>query len=217
MRIPFLTIRLIFEATLAIQLFSIFTACCYFLDADNRVTCKSIAITCELPDHSRAAAITSVLKIIKHLRAYLPLKINAMIWSDGCSAQFRSRFLFKLPSTVDSSLSITWGYKERHPGKDPMDGIGGALTNCIYRDVMSGKYVTDTPQQLADHADKTITGTTSLYLPEEEVLVEPEDSSAKCSDLRHSLFMISKGKATSILKISIYPFYTLKTILKKQQ
>ena len=33
--------------------FSIFTACFYFLDVDNRVTCKSIAITSELPDHCR--------------------------------------------------------------------------------------------------------------------------------------------------------------------
>lgn len=33
----------------------------------------------------------------------------------------------------------------------------------------------DAPQKFADHADKTITGITSLYLPEEEVLVGPED------------------------------------------
>ena len=40
---------------------------------------------------------------------------------------------------------------------------------------MSGKCMIDTPQKFADHADKTITGITSLYLPEEEVLVGPED------------------------------------------
>ena len=40
---------------------------------------------------------------------------------------------------------------------------------------MSGKCVIDKPQQFADHADKKITGKTSLYLLEEEVLVEPED------------------------------------------
>lgn len=39
---------------------------------------------------------------------------------------------------------------------------------------MSGKCVVDTPQKFADHADKT-TGITSLCLPEEEVLVGPED------------------------------------------
>ena len=66
--------------------FSIFAACCYFLDADNRVTCNSIAITSELPDHSRAAAITCVLKLIEHMREkhqHLPLKINSIKWSDG--------------------------------------------------------------------------------------------------------------------------------------
>ena len=55
-----------------------------------------------------------------------------------------------------------------------MDGNGGTLKNYIYRDVMSEKCVIDTPQQFSDHSDKTITGITSLYLAEEEVLVEPE-------------------------------------------
>ena len=43
----------------------------------------------------------------------------------------------------------------------------------IYQDEMSEKCVIDTPQQFADHAEKTITGITSLYFPEEEVLIEP--------------------------------------------
>ena len=46
-----------------------------------------------------------------------------------------------------------------------MDGNGGTLKNCIYR---------DTPQQFPDHSDKTITGIISLYLAEEKVLVESE-------------------------------------------
>ena len=48
--------------------FSIFTACYYLRNAENKVICKSVMITSELPDHSRAAAITrSVLTVIDHL------------------------------------------------------------------------------------------------------------------------------------------------------
>ena len=53
---------------LTIQLSVSLTVCCYFLDAGSRVTCKLLAITSELPDNSKAAAITFVLKVIEHKR-----------------------------------------------------------------------------------------------------------------------------------------------------
>ena len=54
----------------------------YFLDADNRVRSKLKAITSELPDHSRATAISCALKVIEPLRErhqHFPLKINTII------------------------------------------------------------------------------------------------------------------------------------------
>ena len=56
-----------------------------------------------------------------------------------------------------------------------MDGIGETLKNSIYRDVMSGKCVIDTPKQFAEYAENAVKGITSLYLPTEEVLKEPDD------------------------------------------
>ena len=57
---------------------------------------------------------------------------------------------------------ITWCCNERHHDKEPMDGIGGTL-NCVYRDVMSGKCVIDTPKPFAEHADTEVKGITSSY------------------------------------------------------
>ena len=47
-----------------------------------------------------------------------------------------------------------------------MDGIGGTLKNCVYRDTMSGKCFINTPQEFAEYADKTVKGIieTLLYL-----------------------------------------------------
>ena len=56
-----------------------------------------------------------------------------------------------------------------------MDGIGGTLKNSIYRDVMPGKCVIDTPEQFAEYAESAVKGVTSLNLPTEEVLKEPDD------------------------------------------
>ena len=44
-----------------------------------------------------------------------------------------------------------------------------------YHDVMSGKCVIDTSKPFAGRADKVGKGITSLYLPAEDVLIEPDD------------------------------------------
>ena len=49
---------------------------------------------------------------------------------------------------------------------------------------MSGKCVIDTPKQFAEYAERLVKGITSLYLPTEKVLKEPEDieSSQRITD-----------------------------------
>ena len=53
-----------------------------------------------------------------------------------------------------------------------MDSIVGTFKKCVFRDVMSGKCVIDTPRPIAEHADKAVKGITSLYRPAEDVLIE---------------------------------------------
>ena len=127
-------------------------------DAKNKMICESVTISSELSGHSRAAAITSVLIVIDHLREkqHVPLKNNFIVWSDGFSALFQSQFVFKLLSRIDSCLNITWCYNERHHGKGPINGTGGTLKDCVYHDVMSGKCVIDIPKPFAEHVDETV-------------------------------------------------------------
>ena len=122
--------------------FSIFTACCYFQDETNSLAKQAITVTSESSDQCRKASISCLLKIINFMRethSHLPLKLNVIIWSDACASQFHSRFVFKLLSTFESSINLSWFYNERHHGKGTMDGVGGAMKNAVYRDVKSGK------------------------------------------------------------------------------
>ena len=119
--------------------------------------------------------------VIDHLREkhqHVPLKNNSFVWSDGCSAQFRPQFDFKLLSIIDLSLNITWCYNERNHDKGPMDGIGGTLKSCIYRDVISGKNLIDTPKPFAKNANKGVKDIASSCFPAEDVLIEPDDIEA---------------------------------------
>ena len=158
--------------------FSIFPACSYLWDIDGKIIFESVTITSELPDYSRPAAITCVLRVIDYWRdkyQHLPLRLNAKIWGDGMASQFRSRFVFKSFSIVDSSVNLMWCYNERHHGNRLRDGTEGALKYCVYRYVMSEICATDNPKQFVKHADKSIKIITPLYLLTEEVLIKPYD------------------------------------------
>ena len=74
-----------------------------------------------------------------------------------------------------------------------MDGIGGTLKNSVYWDVMSGKCVSDTPKQFSEFAERSVKRITSLYLPTEEVLKEPED-------------IKSSRRIANTLQIHVLPF-----------
>ena len=129
----------------------------------------------EVPDHSRASSITCVSKVIENLREkhqYLPLRINVFFRSEGRAAQFRL-------CTFYTSVNLKLCYNKRHHGKSSMDGIGGSLKNSVYRDVIPGKCVIDTPKQFAEYAERSVKGITSLHL-----LKEPEDieSSPRITD-----------------------------------
>ena len=75
---------------------------------------------------------------------------------------------------------------------------------------MSGKCVIDTPQQFADQADKTITGIKSLHLPEEEVLVEPENLE-KVPRIKDTLQVHLVRRFLDIQKIPCFYFFNLAT------
>ena len=98
-----------------------------------------VTLTVELSDHSKAAAITCVLDHLSVKLQYLPLKINLIVWSDVCSAQFRFQYISKLLSNTDSSMNITWCYNGRHWSN---------FKSCVYHDVMSGKCVIDPPKTI---------------------------------------------------------------------
>ena len=157
--------------------FSIFTACCYLRDAEEKLVNENVVVVSEASDHSRIAAFTCINKVFNFVREKheLPLKVTLHVWSDGCAGQFRSRYVFSLLSTLDKTVNLRWYYNERHHGKGPMDGVGGTIKNRVYRDVMSNKCLIKSAEEFSNHANKVVNGITSLYLPESDLLAEPDN------------------------------------------
>ena len=79
------------------QSFSLFTSCCYYKDDGNILQQKSIVIITENSDHNRVTSMSSLRKVVEIAENSLGKSFRRLIiWSDGMSAQFRSRFIFKL-------------------------------------------------------------------------------------------------------------------------
>ena len=54
---------------------------------------------------------------------HLPLKLNVIVWSDGCAAQFRSRYVFFLLSNLKRQLTLAGSITSGIMGKVPWMGL----------------------------------------------------------------------------------------------
>jgi len=152
--------------------FSLFTACTYYMK-DGLLEKLPITITSEEKDKSRIASMSCVNMAINHSKEKIGREIKTVhVVSDGCSAQFRSRFVFNLFLHIQKDVRFEWHYNEAHHGKGPMDGIGGTLKNLVHRKVMSGAVVINTPKEFADYAN-SVCKVDSLFMGKEDLLLEP--------------------------------------------
>ena len=106
--------------------FTIFTTCCYFKDESNAINKKAISVTSETSDHSRSVSVSCLQKVIHFVRekyTHLPLKLNVIVWSDGCAAQFRSRYVFFLLSNLKRQLTLAGSITSGIMGKVPWMGL----------------------------------------------------------------------------------------------
>ena len=74
--------------------------------------------------HSRITVFSCIVDELKKLMGELR---KVILWSDGCSSQFLSKFIFALLTHFDRNITLQWNYNEAHHGKGPMDGFGGTI------------------------------------------------------------------------------------------
>lgn len=154
--------------------FSIFTASVYYKDSEEVVK-KPMTIISESSDHSRIASMSCINMLIEEVEKVMALK-KAIFWSDGCGAQFRSRFIFKILASYRKDLKLEWHFNEAHHGKGPMDGIGGTIKNVVYRNVKCGKVLVNSAQEFCNAANKLVPSITSLF--QTDLMDEPDDIEA---------------------------------------
>ena len=100
-------------------------------------------------------------------------------------------------------MSLEWHYNKAHHGKGTVDGIGATIKNLVYRKVMSGDVVIDTPKKFTEFANKTC-NVDCLLLSKEQLLKEPEEV-AKAAPIPTTL-KIHKVKRVKVVNLFINKF-----------
>ena len=95
------------------------------------------------------------------------------MWSHGCTAQFRSRFVFKLLENYRRDLQLEWNYNEAHQGKGPIDGIGRTVKNVVFRQVKSGRVIINSAEEFSVAANRFVPPIATLFQKEKDLLYEP--------------------------------------------
>ena len=140
------------------EAFTLFTAACYFksnteqgieTDKDSRLYVLPLVVVSNQTIHERNIAFACNNKVIKIMQRYMPSLKRVYIWSDGCSSQFRSQFVFRSLLYYPDNLKITWDYGEAHHFKGPHDGIGGTVKRKVYQDVSTWKVVIKNAEHFA--------------------------------------------------------------------
>ena len=107
------------------QNFSIFTSCSYYRNSGkDNLTKVPMAVISKSNDHSRIAAFSCIVTIVGELKKLTNELHKMILWSNGCSSQFRSKFVFALLTHFDRNIALQWDYNEAHHGKGLMDGVG---------------------------------------------------------------------------------------------
>ena len=135
------------------ETFSIFIAYWYFRGNDGKLKTRNVTVTSEAKDHSRIAAHTCVIKVLEEVTNEMLAVIKVYLWSEGCAAQFCSRFVFHLILGMDEKYDITRCCNELHYGKGPRDGIGGTVKISVFLDLKSRKVQITSAEFFASYAD----------------------------------------------------------------
>ncbi|XP_022107154.1 uncharacterized protein LOC110988171 [Acanthaster planci] len=155
------------------QSFSLYTVCVYHVQND-KVKTQSYALVTETTEHSS----TVVFGLNRYLLQMLKSKFEfdtVHFFSDGCSAQFRSKHSFMHFTKFDPSLKFYWNYFETSHGKGPVDGVGGTVKSVVYRKVMSKQVVIQNPKHFAEYANSVLKGIDVLFVGAEEMSVDESE------------------------------------------
>lgn len=109
--------------------------------------------------HDAAAVGTFIAQLIEHLKMQLPSIQRLIVWSDGCSAQYKSKQPFtNLASKFGNpDIDFEWHFFGSRHGKNASDGETGVVKSKMSRLMIGEQVFIDSAEDFAKAAAKHLT------------------------------------------------------------
>ncbi|CAH2086564.1 unnamed protein product [Euphydryas editha] len=150
---------------------TIFTGCAWV--REGVIESRSYAIISEDLSHNKVCVWVFIKMIIKELTTYKKIKV-VHIFSDGCAAQFKSRYnLYNIcTAPEDFGVDITWSFFPTSHGKGAVDGIGAVVKRTLWISVKAREIILNTPRDCYEHLKKKGSGTVQIFYQSNEDIKE---------------------------------------------
>lgn len=116
--------------------------------------------------HDKFAVWVYLKEIIKYLKEVYPGLKKLNIFSDGCTSQFKNRYILNsLPILENiSNINITWSFFATAHGKGAVDAIGGTIKRTVWRGIKSRNVQVKSATDFAEYAAKKLDAIKIFFL-----------------------------------------------------
>lgn len=121
--------------------------------------------------HSKYCVLAFLNEIISGMKSKLPDLKSIEIFSDGCAAQFKNRWILSLVLTAEHlfGVNLTWNFFASGHGKGAVDGIGGTVKRAVHQRIMSGNVKVYSAEEFNSCVNNSMKGISSTYVSVEDI------------------------------------------------
>lgn len=136
----------------------------------GRQTFSKVYVTDDT-SHSKYCVLVFLNEIISCMKMQLPDLKSIKIFSDGCAAQFKNRWILSLMSTGQYlfDVNLSWNFFASGHGKGAVDGIGGTVKRAVHQRIMSGNVRVYSAAEFSSCVNNSVNGITSYHVTVEEI------------------------------------------------
>lgn len=133
----------------------------------KEVAGRQVAIVSDDLNHDKHSVMVYLEKLFHLIKTDYPNITSVRIFSDGCAAQFKNKWMVSTVTRVTLCLTVTsWSFFATAHGKGLVDVIGGRAKSTVWMKVRARRAVVKNANDFFNVASRFIPGITFFYVPE---------------------------------------------------
>lgn len=145
---------------------TVFTCCVWVINDTISIVVVSDDLT-----HDKYSVWTFQKVICNELKRKFPHLESVTIFTDGCTAQFKSKYMMSnlCYFQQDFNLQCEWNFFATSHGKGVVDGIGATVKRAVWQKVRNREVVVASAEDFYNCANTSLQGVTVLYVPKSQI------------------------------------------------